>query len=274
MPSPGLSTTWGVEDWSSTLIEALVLESALLRAGATRVVSEGRVIHLPRLRVHPQAQWVAEMAQIPSDAGDADTLTLVPRKVADVLTLSNESIEDASVDELNAVGQAMVRGVAVQVDAAAFSSTAATATTPGGLLSATLPGAAGTVDIDHILDGVGSIQSHGGDPNTVFANPTDITAIRKLKSTQGVYLLAPDGASVEGAPATRVGGCALLPTNGLAAGTALVCEARYIQVGIRRDANVKFSEDSAFTSDAVVARVTMRIDWSVGDPNAFYEIHP
>ena len=93
-------------------------------------------------------------------------------------------------------------------------------------------------------------------PDTVFANPADITAIRKLKSTQGVYLLAPDGASVEGSPATRVGGCQLLPTNGLAAGHALVCEARYVQVAIRRDAAVDFSGDAAFTNDAVVARVT------------------
>ena len=47
-----------------------------------------------------------------------------------------------------------------------------------------------------------------------------------------------------------------------------------MQVAIRRDATVDFSSDAAFTSDAVVARITMRIDWSVGDPNAFYVIHP
>ncbi len=59
------------------------------------------------------------------------------------------------------------------------------------------------MNIDGILDAVGAIQGHGGEPDTVFANPADITAIRKLKSTQGVYLLAPDAASVEGLPATR-----------------------------------------------------------------------
>ena len=157
----------------------------------------------------------------------------------------------------------MVAGVGVQVDTAAFSSAAETALTPAGLLSYTLPGtgAGGKVDIDGILDGVGAVQSHGGVPDTVFANPSDITSIRKLKSTTGIYLLAPDGASVEGTPATRVGGCQLIPTNGLAAGQALVCEARYTQVAIRRDATVDFSADAAFTSDAVVARVTMRIDW-------------
>lgn len=274
--SPGLSTTWGREDWSATLIEALVMQSALLRSGASRVTTDGRVVHVPRLKVHPQAAWVAELAPIPSDAGDADTLVLVPRKVANTLTLSTESIEDAPLDELTAVGNAMVKGVAVQVDQAAFSSNAATSTVPAGLLSYTLPGtgAGGVVDLDHIIAGVGQVESHGGAPDTCFLNPADITKLRQLKATTGQYILAPDAADVEGAPATRIAGCQLLPTNGLAAGHALVCEARYVQVAIRRDAAVDFSGDAAFTNDGVVARVTMRVDWSVGDPQAFWHISP
>src|SRR5690349_20373223 len=131
MPTaPTLSTVWGREDWSSTLIEALTLQSALLRSNATRITTDSRVVHVPRLKVNPAAAWVAELSPIPSDGGDADTLVLTPRKVGNALNLSNESIEDASVDALNAVGQAMTRGVATRVDAAAFSSSAATATTP------------------------------------------------------------------------------------------------------------------------------------------------
>ena len=74
--SPGLSTTWGREDWSTTLIAALILESALLRAGASRTLADARVIHVPRLKVYPTAAWTAELAPIPSDSGDADVLVL------------------------------------------------------------------------------------------------------------------------------------------------------------------------------------------------------
>ena len=203
MPAPPTtSAVWGAEQWSATLIEAITLQSALLRSGASRTTTDARVVHIPRLKVNPAAAWVAELTPIPSDGGDADTLVLTPRKVGNALNLSNESIEDASIDALNAVGNAMTRGVATRVDAAAFSNAAATATTPAGLLSCTLPGSGtgGTIDIDHILDGVGAIQSHGGMPDTVFANPIDITAIRKLKSTQGVYLLAPDAVSSRARP--------------------------------------------------------------------------
>ena len=202
----GLSTTWGAEQWSETLIESLILQSALLRAGATRIVTDSRVVHAPRLVVHPSAPWVAELSELPSDAGQADTLVLVPRKLGNVISLSSESISDASIDELTAVGNAMVKGVAVQVDQAPFSNNAATSTVPAGLLSYALPGtgAGDAVNIDGILDAISAIESHGGVPDTVWAAPSDIGAIRKLKSTQGVYLLAPDGASVEGAPLLSV----------------------------------------------------------------------
>lgn len=275
MPSPGFTTTWGQERWSAQLIESLTLQSAVLRAGATRTLTNERVTHVPRLRVNPTASWVGELEEIPSDSGDADVLQLVPRKVANVLTLSAESIADASVNELDAVGQAMTRGLGVQVDQAFFSSNAETATTPAGLLSNTLPGSAEPVSIDAILDGVGSIEAAGGTPDTAFLAPTDITSLRKSKASgTGQYLLAPDAASVQGPGAERVGGVTLIPTSGLTAGTVVVCEARYIQIALRQDASVETSTDAAFTADGVVVRIVMRLDWAVGDPQAFYVVTP
>ena len=272
--SPGLSTTWGRSDWSAVVIEALILESALLKSGATRVVTDARIQNVPRLKIHPTSAWVAELQEIPSDSGDADILSLVPRKIGNVISVSTESVEDASVDELQEVANSMVRGLGVAIDAAAFSSATATSLTPAGLLNATLPGATGGVSIDSILAAVGAIQGHGGNPDTCFINPSDVTILRQLKATTGQYILAPDAASVEGAPATRVGGTQLIPTAGLAAGHALVAEARFIQTAIRRDASVDFSGDAQFTADAITARLTMRIDWSWGDVNAAYLLSP
>lgn len=93
-------------------------------SGATRVIANGRTIHVPRLLVAPDADWTAELAELPSDAGDADTLELTPRKIGNVVALSTESIEDAPLNELDAVGRAMVRGVATKVDSRFFSNSA------------------------------------------------------------------------------------------------------------------------------------------------------
>ena len=61
----------------------------------------------------------------------------------------------------------------------------------------------------------------------------------------------------------------LYPVPGIAAGCALVADAGYIAVAIRRDARAEFAEDAAWTVDGVSARVTMRLDWAPSDPGAF-----
>jgi HK97 family phage major capsid protein len=70
----------------------------------------------------------------------------------------------------------------------------------------------------------------------------------------------------------RIGGATLYVAPALAAGTAVVCESRFIALAVRRDAAVDLSQDAAFSRDAVAARVTMRVDWEPSDPNAVYVI--
>jgi HK97 family phage major capsid protein len=264
MPSPGLSTTWGRESWSPVLIEALSHESVLLRAGANRVVADGRVIHVPRLLVNPDADWVGELEELPSDAGDADVLELTPKKIGNVVSLSRESVEDSPVSELDAVGNAMVRGVATKVDARFFSPAAATAKAPAGIFATTLPSGGTTVDIDGLIGAVGVVEAAGGNANAIFISPADVTNVRKATVNGGFAISDPTTPGVE-----RIAGATLYPTPALNAGEVLVADTRYIVLAVRRDASVDFSEDALFTSDGVAARVTMRVDWGIGDPDAF-----
>jgi HK97 family phage major capsid protein len=274
--APVTNAAWGREEWSQSLLEALTRESALLNSPASVIHTDGRVLHVPRLRVHPTADWVAELDELPSDAGTEDVIALVPRKIGNVALLSRESIEDASVDMLNSLGTGMARGLSHALDATAFSASAETSTTPAGLLNGLTPDATPTaVEIDSILDGIGKVEGFGGAANAVYINAADLTAIRKSKSSGGVYLALPGG-SVTGdisQPGVEViGGARMFVSPGIPAGTALVADARFIQVAVRRDISVDFSEDSAFTQDAVVARVTARLDWALGDRNAVYYI--
>jgi HK97 family phage major capsid protein len=140
MPPPTATNVRGQESWSETLITALSAQAVLLASGASRVVAEGRVVHAPRILVDPEAEWVAELDELPSDAGDADTLALTPKKIGNVTTVSTDSFEDAAVDQLDAIGQGMTRGMARKVHARFFSNTAASAIAPAGIRSYTLPG--------------------------------------------------------------------------------------------------------------------------------------
>ena len=107
MPAPVVTSVWGQESWSSQLIEALTLESVVLQAGANRIVGDGRTIHVPRVLVDPDADWVAELTELPSDAGDADEVVLEPKKIGNVVELSRESVEDSPVDQLDAVARVL-----------------------------------------------------------------------------------------------------------------------------------------------------------------------
>ncbi len=65
--------------------------------------------------------------------------------------------------------------------------------------------------------------------------------------------------------AERLVGATFFSTPGIAAGTALVADASQIVVGLRQDAEVKFSEHQKFTADAVVARIIARVDFGLND---------
>jgi HK97 family phage major capsid protein len=266
MPALGLNITWGATDWSAFILERLHTESALLRAGARYVPIDGKTAVVPRLLDDGTAVWVDELQEIPSDAPEADTITLSPRKLGNVVSLSTESIEDSPVSELDAVGNALARSVAVAIDGRVFSAAAATAIAPGGLLPQMTAGI-GPISFDNIVRAVGSIEAVGGVANVLFVNPTDLVTLRLVKTGDGSNqpVLQPD---LTAAGAEQISGARVISTPALPAGTAVVGDARHIVVGVRRDVRVEFSAHARFTADAVVAKITARADWAVNDPRA------
>lgn len=266
MPALGLNATWGAEDWASFVLQHLSTQSVLLRAGARFVPVAGRVAHIPRTLTDGTATWTAEGVEISSSAPTGDELLLTPKKLANVVTLSNESVADAPVPELDAVGIALTRSVATAIDVRAFSASAVTAIAPAGLLVVGngLQSALGPINVDSITTAVGAVEAVGGVANAVFVNPANLTALRLLKDGTGSQrpLLQPDA---QAAGATRIAGAVLWPCPALPVGTAIVGDAGQIIVAVRKDVQVLFSGHAKFTADSLVARVTARADWGVND---------
>ena len=222
----------------------------------------GRIAHIPRILTDGTATWTAEGAEIASDAPTGDQLVLTPKKLANVVSLSRESIEDAPVNELDAVGTALTRSVAAAIDARAFSAAAATALEPAGLRSYAIPAQTGGVNIDNVIRAAGTVGTYGAIAGAVFINPADLTTLRLVKDTAGRPLLQPD---LQAGGAERIAGATLYPTANLPAGTALVGDDAQVVVGVRRDIEVAFSADAKFTADSVAARVTARADFGIND---------
>jgi HK97 family phage major capsid protein len=82
----------------------------------------------------PTADWGDEGQDFPVDAPEADTLDLVPKNVGLVCNLSNESIDDAPISELDLVGGSLSRSVANVIEQRAWSGGAASSRLPASLL--------------------------------------------------------------------------------------------------------------------------------------------
>jgi HK97 family phage major capsid protein len=264
MPNLGINSTHGAESWAKFVLDHLRVESVLLRAGARFLPVTGRVAHIARTLSDGVASWVPEGQEIPSSAPAGDELVLRPRKAANVVSLSRESIADAPVSELDMVGTALTRSVATSLDTKAFSTDAATDTAPGGLRSVAtaLPSAVGPIDVDGILRSIGEVAKVGATANAVLINPTDATSLRLQKDAGGDYVLQPDA---QAAGAENIGGARLLAVPSLPVGTAIIGDMSQVIVGVRTDVEVSFSNEAQFTKDSVVARVTARLDLGTND---------
>jgi HK97 family phage major capsid protein len=257
------------------LIQALGLESAVALGGVRLIPITGRSAKLPRITLDPRADWTSELEELPSDAGNADTIELIPAKIGTVSNLSTEAIADSSVDQLDQVGRSLVRGVAKQVDSRFFSSlpaqVAPAAPAPAGILnSATLPSTQGAINIVALVRAVGKVAAAGGRPNIIWLHPDTLTELRVEAMTGGFATLAdPQEPGIEALAGARLVATPALPTS-----WALVADTNYVLAGVRRDAAVAFSSEAAFSRDAVVARVTMRLSWSLADEKAVHALKP
>jgi HK97 family phage major capsid protein len=104
------------EAWADFVLQHISVQSVVLASGATRVDTINRAIHIPRIKTDGAADWFAEMDVITEADPTGDDLILTPKKVAALVTLSAESVDDSNPSILDAVGTSMTRAVALKAD--------------------------------------------------------------------------------------------------------------------------------------------------------------
>lgn len=257
---PFLSQNIGAEEWATFVLEGLTREAVLLAAGARRIITASRSIHVPRTAASTP-QWLAELEEMDEDDATPSEVELTPRKVGNLSIASNEGIGDASVDVLDAIGDGAVRAVSLEVDRALIAG-AGTGNQPTGLLNLGLPtDAALSVDYAGLVTAAGTVRGNGGRPNVAFINPADHTELALATDGMNRPLLQP----TEDGPAEVVGGLRLWPTPAVPEGLGIVGQASMILVAVRDDPRVDISTDAKFGADAVAIRTIARVDVGVDD---------
>ncbi len=264
----GLGAAITPEQWATFVLEHLSAQSVVLASGATRIDTINRQIHVPRVLNDGGADWFGELEEINETGPTGDDLVLSPKKVAALVRLSSESVDDSNPSVLDAVGTAMTRAVALKADAGILVGA-------GGKAPLGVYGQAGqhvvspAITIDALIDASGLIAGVGGAARAAYLNPSDVTVLMKSKDLQERPLLGPDYA---GGPTSTVYGLTLWSTPAIAAGTGLVADPSEIICAVRQDPSVAVSTDALFTSDGQVARVIARLDCGVNDPRGLVSI--
>jgi HK97 family phage major capsid protein len=263
----GLGAAATPEAWAAFVLNHLSQQSVVLAAGATRVDTANKLIHIPRILTDAAAGWYAELATITSDAPVGNDLELTPKKVAALCQLSNEAVNDSSPSLLDLIGTSLTQSVALQADKALLVGTGGVQ--PTGVVSQASANVAGPISITTLITASGQVAAAGGLARAVFLNPADMTVLQLSKDSTGRPLLGPDYVT---GPTSVIYGLALYPTTAMTAGEALVCDPAQIVVAIREDATVAVSQDFSFNTDATICRVIARLDVGVNDPRGLITI--
>lgn len=253
------------------LIQPLEAASTFLASGP-RIFDTSGQIRIPKLSAGTTPGWYAENEQITDDDVDFDELVLLPStmKSVKILTKYSNELSRQSVIALDAaLKDRLVGDVARTIDAQMYSASGDGVATPKGMFAwaGTQTLAVGAaLDLDTLHDAEALALAENVDPTRLrwFMRSREFVELRKLKDTQGRYLIQPDPTE---AGAYRLLGHGVTITNRIpdttgGTPTARAALADMSQVAVARDQapSVKVLDQTFGDYDQQAIRVTARFD--------------
>lgn len=256
------------EQVASFLVQPLEKASVILNAGAT-LFDSSEPLRIPTITERFNPAWVGENELIPEDEVTTGEISLMPtnRKSIKVITrVSNELIRMATVSVSSVLEQRIVSDVRLKLDDALLSGDGLDNSITGLLKQpGVTTGAFDATKPDTIIDGIGSLNALEVTPNRIIVSGADFTSLRKLKDSNGRYLLTPD---ITAGAVGSLFGIPVSVTNKLAAGTAIVADMSAIAVVRDIDPRVDILNERYADYDQVGIRVVTRYDLGLIRPYA------
>lgn len=243
---------------SELVIQPLINESVATTA-STVITQLGATLRIPVATADPTAAWVAEGAEISVSDPSLTEVDIKPFKLAGLVAVSSELVDDADPNALSVVGDGLVRDLRRKLDAAYFGAT--TTNGPSGLksLSSTaIDAGAAWENLDAFAEALSVAEKHFTTTESFVCNPDTALALAKLKDfdTSNRPLLGPDPSQ----PGQRtILGVPLLVSPAVDDDTVWSIPRRHSIVALRRAASVIVDGSAYFSSDRVAVRATLRI---------------
>lgn len=285
----GAGAAFTPTDLPGTFFDRLAATSVGLSSGFSVITTTRDTVTIPRVTSDPTAAWVAEAGTISSSDLGADTITAVPRKLAGLQRVSNESLADSNPSLFERIAAGLVRSIALRGDLGFFEGSGDAPQIRGlanvagiGTVSMGTNGAAPT-DLDPFADAIGTVVEANASASVIVMHPRTWRTLSKIKETTGSALpvLMADGApgeaprrSIYGVPVMLSSQLSTAETHGTAttASSAYVYDAREVVVVRREDVAVEIDRSRLFNSDESEIRAIARMDLVVPNPAAVVRI--
>ena len=262
------------DEFERTLVEALE-EEDIFRNLANVIQTSSGDRKIPVVATKGNASWVDEEGAIPESDDSFKQVTLSAYKLATMIKVSEELLNDSAFDLESYIAKEFGRRMGTKEEEAFFVGDGTGK--PTGILDGTAGGEIGkttasstAITFDEIMDLFYSLRSPYRKKATFLMNDSTVKAIRKLKDAQGQYLWQPSVTA--GTPDTILNRPVLTSSYmpEIAAGNKTIAfgDYQYYWIADREGRSFKRLNELFAVTDQVAFIATQRVDGKLILPEA------
>jgi HK97 family phage major capsid protein len=267
----GLGAATTPSEFATQAWDRLAAQAVFLQTGVRVVTTNRDSLVLPRITSDPTAAWTNEGSPITASDPGGDTVTAVPRKLAGLTQVSNETLADSSPSVYEIIAATLVRSIALKFDKGAFEGTG-TAPEIRGLanVSGIQTSVGGAPDLDDVVQAIEFLQNENATPGALVMHPRAWTDYLRIKEATGSNkpVLQDSAGSASQAVRPMIFGIPVYVSSQLDPNLAYCFDPSQVVVVRREDVRVETDSSRLFNSDQSEVRAIMRVDVVVPNPKA------
>lgn len=270
----GTQTTGGYLvpiEFERLLVQALD-ENNIIRQLARVIPTHGMELQIPVVASRGNASWLAEGQEIPTSDDSFGQVILGAYKLGTMIKVSHELLADSAFPLDSFLAEDFGRRIG-DLEEEAFISGNGTGKPTGFLTTATVgktTSAATAISFDDVIDLYHSLKSPYRKKGVFIANDQTVSAMRKLKDSNGRYLWQP--ALTAGDPDTILGRpvyvSAYMPQIAAEAKALAFGDFSYYWIGDRQGRTFQRLDELFAGTDQVGFKATQRVDGKLVLPEA------
>ena len=251
------------------------------RQYCTVIPMKGESLKFPKLTGGLQTYWIGEGQTIPKTAPTFGEVNMTAKKMALMVPLTSEILEDSSIEIANLIATLIAQAIAKEEDRVILVGKALNAPWDSVMWDASVPNvslpatktAISDLNADVIADLIASMTPLQSENARFMCHRTVFNVLRKLKTTTGEYIYnAPTEANAPGTiwgyPITINETMPNISASAADVPFLFFGNPKHIYLGDRRKMTVAQSPHVGFAEDKLFVRVTERIGYTIAMPEA------